>query len=93
MAQGTRKNRDAYVHYEFVHVKCSGCGVDSSGFMYKDHLDADEMVTYIEDITGFKIRKPIDDARTGYYFNTGHGYSEGGLACPKCQGIQKEEVA
>jgi hypothetical protein len=84
-------NKDAYIHYEFVTVKCAGCGKESDGFVYKEHLNPDETIEYIEQITGF-VRRPADHERTSDYVG-GFGYNGGGLACQECQGIKSEEVA
>jgi len=81
---------DAYVHYEFVNVECQVCGEKSNNFVYKEHLEAEEQIAYIELISGFAVRKS-DNLERIVYVNTCTNYEEGGLACPTCQGIEIEE--
>lgn len=95
MAQDIRRvSEDAYVHYDFVTVKCSQCGTDSNPFVHKDHLTADELIEYIREISGFSVRKSVDSQAGVSFVNTGSNYhNEGGLLCPICAENIKEEVA
>lgn len=99
MPQGTRKvvkqKQDAYVHYEFVYVLCNVCGEKSNDFAYKEHLNGDETIAYIEQITGFVINKADDAPRQSTFVASGSNYDKGGLVCPTCVvgQIQVEEVA
>lgn len=95
MPQGTLKGNkkgDAYVHYEFVTVKCNKCGVESNPFVYKDHLEADDMIQYIYDITGFAENRLNSDTEIGYSAFSRRS-DEGGLICPMCNEIKLKEVS
>jgi len=86
MPQGTLKgNSEAYVHYTFSCVKCQDCGVESNPFVTKDHLEADELIIYIQDISGFTFDNVVVDSSSGVSFTAGNGdSSRGGLLCPIC---------
>jgi hypothetical protein len=86
MPVGTLNQTEAYVSYEFVKVKCATCGEDSGGFVYKDHLNVDEMIEYIEEVTGFIERKG-DEGDRGFAAGSDN-YEGGGLECPACQELK-----
>ena len=84
MPQDTRQSsKDVYVHYEFVCVKCNDCGVESNPFVFKDHLNADETIEYILQITGFSENKSSGE-RLGNFVAGRSKSTEGGLLCPIC---------
>jgi len=39
--------------WDFAVIKCNDCGQESSVFIYKSHLTADEQIKYIEENTDF----------------------------------------
>ena len=88
MGQVIQKETDAYVHYEFSTVKCAECGVESNGFVHKEHLTADETIKYIQEISGFTVWSPSNFQSMGL---TVRGKVKGGLLCPIClEEITKE---
>lgn len=90
MPQGTlNQNKDAYVSYEFVCVKCNVCGQESNSFVYKEHLNPDESIQYIEETTGFELNK-TDGARLQNFVSGQGHYDKGGLICPTC--IESEQI-
>ncbi len=81
MPLGTQNKTDAYVHYEFVTVKCAECDVESNPFVYKDHLESDECLDYIQEITGFTVWSETKVREMGLVSRT---QVKGGLLCPIC---------
>lgn len=79
----TPNQYDAYVHYEFVYVLCNECGEKSNDFVFKDHLNADETIEYIKEITGF-IENRTEGERTQNFIRGMKNYDKGGLICPTC---------
>lgn len=97
MPRGTLRvnkgRQDAYVHYDFVCVKCSHCGAESNPFVHKDHLNADETIEYVLQITGFTVDKLDPESHTGSMFvNTGKYRNRGGLVCPICNENKLKEA-
>jgi hypothetical protein len=86
MPQDTQNQAETYVHYDWSQVKCLVCGEMSDPFVYKDHLNADELLVYIEEMTGFKVRK---DGMVSVctFISSGVNSNKGGLACPTCHKI------
>ena len=52
----TQKESDPYVDYDFFVVKCSECEKESDVILYKDS-DADEIIRYIQENTGYVENK------------------------------------
>ena len=86
------KHGTYHVEDDFVIVKCHGCGTDSNPFMHKDHLSADELVDYIQQITGFVVNK-VEGAEDRQSFVALVGEKTGGLFCPICNEKRNKEVA
>jgi hypothetical protein len=85
MPQGTlnQVEPETYVHYDWSEVVCKVCAGASEPFVTKDHLTADESLAYIEEMTGFKVRKD-GIVSEGSFVCTGINSNKGGLACPTC---------
>ena len=87
------QNSDAYVHYEFVCVRCKCCGAESNPFVYKEHLNADETLAYIVEITGFELDRLTPEEHAGSTFvNSGTNTHRGGVICPECNENKLKEV-
>ena len=81
MPVGTQSQAETYVHYEFVTVKCAECEVESNPFVYKDHLESDEWLDYIQEISGFTVWSDSKIQEMGLVSRT---QVKGGLLCPIC---------